>query len=75
MARCLPGYWYNEAVQLSVRLGSTPSSEAVVLIAQQLGVLLLFAAAIFAAGLVVSRLRTQTAEAGGNAAAEAALTV
>lgn len=71
LARFLPGYWYTDALS---RAGSMaePTPAALSAIGCDLGVLLLFAAAIFAVAMVVGRMRTQTAEAGGNAAAEAA---
>lgn len=60
VARFLPGFWYTEA------LGADDWQTAFAC----WGVLLLFAAALFAASLVAAKLRTRTSEAGGNAAAE-----
>lgn len=60
VARFLPGYWYIEA------LGADSWQSMLAC----WGVLLLFAAALFATSLVAAKLRTRTSEAGGNAAAE-----
>lgn len=63
VARFLPGIWYSEAL-VAADFSQVLSCWAV---------LLLFAAALFAVALTVGKLRTQTAEAGGNAAAEVVL--
>lgn len=68
IAHFLPGYWYTDAVNRAVSFSG--GADALVAIACNVGVLLLFAAAAFALGMVVSRARMQTKEAGGNAAAE-----
>ncbi len=69
IAQWLPCYWYNTACAQAAHLGVSPSVEAWLPLAQDLGVLVLFALALFGAALVVGRLRRQTAQAGGNAAA------
>ena len=48
---------------------SAATPEAVIPILENMGVMLLFTAAIFAVALVAGRLRVQSSEAGGNAAA------
>lgn len=60
VARFLPGIWYSEALVTT----------DVIQMLECWGVLLLFAAALFVVALTVGKLRVQTAEAGGNAAAE-----
>lgn len=68
VARFTPVYWYTDALDRCVRL-TDPTSAAVGDVLANVGLVALFAAAIFAAGLVVGRLRVQSATAGGNAAA------
>lgn len=66
----LPAYWYNDAVDRALHLtGATPSTVAPIL--SDLGIVALFAVALFAVALACGRLRQRSAEAGGNAAAEA----
>lgn len=68
VAHFSPAYWYTNALQQASELQSlTP--DALMPILGNMGVLLLFTAAIFAVALVVGRLRVQSAEAGGNAGA------
>ena len=63
---CLSGT--PSALQKAVEL-EAPTPEALGPILGDMGVLLLFTAAIFAIALVIGRVRVQSAEAGGNAAA------
>ena len=68
LSKFIPTYWYTDAVNQSVHLTDvTFSSIAPVL--GNLGIVALFAAALFAVALVVGRVRMQSAEAGGNAGA------
>ncbi len=60
VARFLPGFWYTDALTSDGWQGASACW----------GVLLLFAVALFATALVAAKLRAQTSEAGGNAAAE-----
>lgn len=70
LARFLPGYWYTDALNRASSLtGLDPA--ALGAIGVDIGVLLLFVAAISGAALVIGRMRAQTSSAGGNAAAEA----
>lgn len=75
-AQWLPGCWYTQALTAVSEIGaeaqSTMLSNAIPAIAPSVGIMLLFAAALFCIGLVVSKKRTKTAEAGGNRAAEVA---
>ena len=68
VARLTPVYWYTDALDRCSRLAD-PTSAAVGEVLANVGLVALFAAAIFAVGLVVGRLRVQSATAGGNAAA------
>ena len=68
VAHFSPAYWYTSALQKAVEL-EAPTPEALGPILGDMGVLLLFTAAIFAIALVIGRVRVQSAEAGGNAAA------
>ncbi len=68
LAHFSPAYWYTNALQGAADLtAATP--EALLPVLGNMGVMLLFTAAIFAVALVVGRLRVQSSEAGGNAAA------
>lgn len=67
VAKCLPGYWYNIACKESAHLSAAPSLDAVSLILGDMGILLLFAAAIFAAGMLAGRIRVQPSGANSNA--------
>lgn len=70
-SRFVPTSWYTEAVGQAVRLTElTP--ETVLPILSNIGVIALFAAALFAIALAVGQLHLRSAEAGGNAAAKAA---
>lgn len=68
VAHFSPAYWYTNALQQASEL-QTLAPDAVMPILGNMGVLVLFTAAIFAVALVVGRLRVQSAEAGGNAGA------
>lgn len=70
VAHFSPAYWYTNALQSAADMGAA-TPEAVLGVAANIGMLLLFTAAIFAIAAVAGRLRRQSAEAGGNAAAEA----
>ena len=63
-----PVYWLTEALNACVVAGSD-SAAALADALPCLGVLVLFAAALFATALVAGRLRAQSGQAGGNAAA------
>lgn len=68
IAHFSPALWYTNALQQASQLQVlTPETLAPIL--GNMGVLLLFMVAIFAVALVVGRIRVQSAEAGGNAAA------
>ncbi|WP_165061394.1 ABC transporter permease [Adlercreutzia sp. ZJ154] len=69
IAHFLPGYWYTDALSRACQLGSSDYA-TLAAIGCDIGIMLLFAAAVFGIALVVGRMRTQTSEAGGNAAAE-----
>ena len=64
----IPTSWFSNAVHQAVRLESA-NWDAVLPILGDIGVVLLFAAALFAMALVAGKLRVTSAEAGGNAAA------
>ena len=68
LSRFIPTSWYTEAVSKSVHLTDVTLSSAAPVLAN-LGVVALFAAALFAVALVAGRVRMRSAEAGGNAAA------
>lgn len=64
----VPTSWFNDAVHRALHLESlTPDALAPLM--ADMGIVLLFAVACFAVALAVGKLRTRTAEAGGNAAA------
>ena len=68
LSKFIPTYWYTDAVSQSIHLTDvTFSSVAPVL--GNLGIVALFAAALFAIALVAGRVRMQSSEAGGNAGA------
>ncbi len=72
VARFTPGWWYTDALTRARDLaGSADPGAGLEAVAVDLAVVLLFAAALFLVALVVGKLREQTAEAGGNGAAEA----
>lgn len=68
VAAFTPVYWLTEALGDAAAAGADTAA-ALQAVLPALGVLALFALAFFVCGLVASRLRTQSAEAGGNAAA------
>lgn len=68
LAHFSPAYWYTNALQAAANMGA-PTSEAVMGVLGNVGVMLLFTVAIFAVALVIGRVRMQSSEAGGNAAA------
>ena len=68
LARFVPTSWYTEAVAASVRLTDV-SLATVAPVLGNLGIIALFAAALFAVALAAGRVRMRSAEAGGNAAA------
>ncbi|MEG0050299.1 MAG: ABC transporter permease [Clostridia bacterium] len=69
IAHFSPALWYTQALTSAAEMTElTPAMMAPVL--GNIGVLLLFAAAVFSIALVAGRLRLQSAEAGGNAAAQ-----
>lgn len=71
LSRFIPTSWYTEAVGQAVHLTEfTP--QTVLPILGDIGIIALFAIALFAAALAVGRLNLRSAEAGGNAAANAA---
>lgn len=72
VAHFLPGYWYTDALSKAAHLGEA-SIDQVMSILSSIGVLALFAAAIFCVALVAGRMRVQTSESGGNAAATTAM--
>lgn len=73
VARFTPGWWYTDALTRARDLaGSADPGAGLEAVAVDLAVVLLFAAALFLVALVVGKLREQTAEAGGNGAAEGA---
>lgn len=72
LTRALPGFWYVEACRASAHLPAGAGFEAALPVLQDIGVLALFALALFCAALAAARLRVRTAAAGGNRAADAA---
>lgn len=69
-ARFFPTYWYTQAVTESAHLAEV-TWEAAAPILSAIGIVALFAAAVFAVALAAGRVRMRSAEAGGNAAASA----
>jgi len=70
IARFVPSYWYSEAIEAVVSApGFSPAQLQPFFTC--IGVMLLFALALFSVALLISRLRVQSSEAGGNTAAEA----
>lgn len=68
LAHFSPAYWYTNALQGAADMtAATP--DAVIGVLGNMGMMLLFTVAIFAVALVAGRLRLQSSEAGGNAAA------
>lgn len=69
-AHFLPAYWYTNALQTAADMTAV-TPDALMAVFGNMGVMLLFTVAVFAVALVVGRLRVQSPEAGGNAAAAA----
>ena len=67
-ARFFPTYWYTQAVTESAHLAEVTWETAAPILGN-LGIIVLFAAAVFAVALAAGRVRMRSAEAGGNAAA------
>ena len=67
-AKFFPTYWYTQAVTESAHLAEVTWESAAPILGN-LGIIVLFAAAIFAVALAAGRVRMRSAEAGGNAAA------
>lgn len=68
VAHFIPTFYYGDAISQAVDL-SGASFQTLAPILQNIGIMLLFALSIFTVALVAGRLRVQSAEAGGNAAA------
>lgn len=68
LARFIPTSWYTEAVSKSVHLTDVTLATAAPILGD-LGIISLFAIALFTAALAAGRLRMRTSEAGGNAGA------
>lgn len=68
IAHFIPTFYFGDAVSKATNL-SVVNFETLTPILQNIGIILLFAAAIFVIALVAGRLRMQSSEAGGNAAA------
>ncbi len=68
LAYFTPTYYYGDAINRAVNLHDFSGSSLSPIFAD-MGITLLFAVAIFAVALVAGRIRIQSAEAGGNAAA------
>lgn len=73
IAHWLPGYWYTSACNTIAELSTGATGADISTVLTSLGVMLLFALAFFCIGLAASKKRAQTAEAGGNRAAEVSL--
>jgi len=71
VARIIPTYWYSEAIFSLTEGGLT--NEVLTSYFGNLGVVVLFAAAFFCIGLLISKRAAQSSDAGGNTAAEAAV--
>ena len=67
-AKFFPTYWYTQAVTESAHLAEVTWESAAPILGN-LGIIVLFAAAVFAVALAAGRVRMRSAEAGGNAAA------
>ena len=68
IARAIPAYWYSEAVTSLTTGGLTSGLLATYF--GNLGIVALFAVALFSVGLLISRRSAQSYDAGGNPAAE-----
>lgn len=71
LSRFIPTSWYTEAVGQAIHLTEI-GPETVLPILGDIGIVALFAVALFAVALAVGRMNLRSAEAGGNAAAKAA---
>lgn len=69
VAHFTPSYWYTDAITQIATLSTTPTQAVLGTVFGNLGIILLFAAAIFVVALVIGRTRVQSADAGGNTAA------
>lgn len=76
IGRLMPSYWYSEAIGSVASVGSaglgSPTTGPLGYYLACLGVMMLFNLAVFSLALLAGRLRSQTADAGGNPTAEAA---
>ena len=72
IARFVPSYWYSEAVG-AIASASEYTFDSLGYYFMCMGLIVLFAAAVFSVALLIGRLRAQTNEAGGNTAAETVL--
>ncbi len=70
IAHWLPGYWYTQACTTVADLITGAAGAEISTVWASIGVMLLFALAFLCIGIAASKKRTQTAEAGGNRAAE-----
>lgn len=70
LAHWLPGIWYSNACAQAAHLDGAAGWAGALPVLQNIAVLVLFAAAMFCIALLVGRLNTRTATAGGNRAAE-----
>jgi len=68
IAYFVPSFYYGDVITRAGNLHDYSSASLAPIFAN-MGIMLLFAAALFAVALVIGRLRMQSAEAGGNAAA------
>ncbi len=71
LAHWLPGLWYTQACTAIADASRGTAGADLGSVGTSLGVMALFAAAFFCAGMVASKRRAQTSDAGGNRAAEA----
>jgi ABC-2 type transport system permease protein len=71
VAHFMPTFYFNDTLTRAFELHDT-SLESLVSIFSNIGIIALFAVAIFAIALALGRLRQQTSEAGGNSAAHVA---
>ena len=72
LAHALPGFWYTDACSMAAHLPAEAAVGEALPVLQDIGVLVLFAVALFCVALAAARLRTRTAAAGGNRAAASA---
>lgn len=71
IAHFLPGFWYSDALSRAAAFDG--DLQALGAIGADVGIIALYAVAVFAIGMVLGRMRRQTSDAGGNAGAEAAV--